>query len=240
MREALMHSCNVYMFEMVQAVGYDPIYEMARQVGIGQYAGLFPNLEETPVQKELKYGNLPGNDIKRNVIDQCNLSIGQGALTASPLQMAMVAATIANGGTLYRPRLVQKWRTEPTEDYRRNPTWAIRRIDVPIEALELVRGGMYDVVMHEDGTAKKARVSGIEIAGKTGSAQYTKEKTASGDVIYGTHTWMISYAPFDFPRYAVAMLVEDGISGGNTVGPRLSALYENIFEYDGTLTKENG
>jgi len=236
LREALMHSCNVYMFEMAQAVGHEPILSMAEQFGLGQYAGLFPNLEETPEQKDLKYGNLPAK--ANNTIDLCNMSIGQGALTASPLQMAMVAATIANGGTLYRPRLVQKWKTAPDEEYRKNPSWAIRRIDVPMAALELVRGGMYDVVMDEDGTARKARVSGIEIAGKTGSAQYRER--VDGEVVDRVHTWMISYAPFDFPRYAVAILVEDGVSGGSTVGPRLSALYQNIFEYDGTLAKEEG
>jgi penicillin-binding protein 2 len=166
------------------------------------------------------------------------MSIGQGALTASPLQMAMVAATIANGGTLYRPRLVKKWRTAPGEEYRKNPSWAIRRIDVPIEALDQVRNGMHDVVMNEDGTAKKARVAGIEIAGKTGSAQYKKK--VGDEVVNSVHTWMISYAPFDFPRYAVAILVEDGVSGGSTVGPRLSALYQKIFEYDGSLAKEEG
>jgi len=236
LRQALMHSCNVYMFEMAQAAGYEPIHSMARQFGLGQYAGLFPDLEKYPANKEAKYGNLP--ETARNTIDLCNLSIGQGAITASPLQMAMVAAAIANGGTLYRPRLVQRWRTDPDGEYRKNPTWAIRRIDVPIEALELVRGGMYDVVQDRRGTAKKARVPGIEIAGKTGSAQYTKGKDADGNIHYGVHTWMISYAPFDFPRYAVAFLVEDGVSGGNTVGPRLSALYQKIFEYDGSLKKE--
>jgi penicillin-binding protein 2 len=234
LREALMHSCNVYMFEMAQAVGYEAIRDMAGQFGLGQYAGLFPDLEEVPEQKELKYGNLPAH--ADNTIDLCNMSIGQGALTASPLQMAMVAATIANGGTLYRPRLVQKWRNAPDEEYRKNPTWAIRRIDVPMAALELVRGGMYDVVMDEDGTAKKARVPGLGIAGKTGSAQY--KKLVDGEVVESVHTWMISYAPFDFPRYAVAMLVEDGVSGGNTIGPRLSALYQKIFEYDGTLARK--
>ena len=237
LRQALMHSCNVYMFEMVQEVGYEPIHDMAQQFGLGQYAGLFPDLE-MPEQKDKKYGNLPASAY--NTTDACNMVIGQGAITASPLQMAMVAATIANGGTLYRPRLIQKWRTAPDREYQRNPTWAIRRIDVPEAALELVRGGMHDVVMDPQGTAKKTRVPGIEIAGKTGSAQYTKDKTPAGDVIYGTHTWMISYAPCDFPRYAVAMLVEDGVSGGNTVGPRLSALYQKIFEYDGTLQKEEG
>jgi penicillin-binding protein 2 len=238
MREALMHSCNVYMFDMAQAIGYEPVHEMARQFGLGQYAGLFPDLEVAPEQKELKYGNLP--DSAYNSVDLCNMSIGQGAITASPLQMAMVAGAIANGGTLYRPRLVEKWRHTPGDEYRKNPTWAIRRIDVPVEALEVVRGGMYDVVMHEDGTATSVQVDGVEIAGKTGSAQYTKGKTPDGDVIYGTHTWMISYAPYNFPRYAVAMIVEDGNSGGTTVGPRLSALYRNIFEYDGTLDAGTG
>ena len=230
LRHALMHSCNVYMFEMVQEVGYEPIHEMARQFGLGQYAGLFPDLE-MPEQKDEPYGNLPASAY--NATDACNLVIGQGAITASPLQMAMVVATIANGGTLYRPRLVQKWRTAPDQEYHRNPTWAIRRIDIPMAALELVRGGMHDVVMHKNGTAKKARVPGIEIAGKTGSAEFKKK--VGDEVVDSTHTWMISYAPFDFPRYAVAFIVEDGVSGGNTVGPRLSALYQKIFEYDGTI-----
>jgi penicillin-binding protein 2 len=234
LREALMRSCNCYMFEMAQDVGFDPIHAMAEELGIGQYAGLFPNLTEQPAQQDLKYGNLPATAI--NNIDLCNMAIGQGAITTSPLQMAMVTATIANGGTLYRPRLVKKWRTNPDNGYNRNPTWAIRRIDVPIEALELVRGGMYDVVQDRDGTAKKARVDGIPIAGKTGSAQY--RKNVDGEVINSVHTWMISFAPFDFPRYAVAMVVEDGVSGGNTVGPRLSSLYTKLFEYDGTLKKE--
>ena len=152
--------------------------------------------------------------------------------------MAMTVAAIANGGTLYRPRLVKKWRNAPEEEYRDNPTWANKRIDVPVEALEIVRSGMRDVVQHEDGTAKQARVRGIEIAGKTGSAQF--RKLVDGEVVDSVYTWMISYAPFDFPRYAVAILVEDGVSGGNTVGPRLSALYQRIFEYDGTLKKEEG
>jgi penicillin-binding protein 2 len=233
-RQALMYSCNVFMFEMVQEVGYESIRAMANEFGIGQYAGLFPDLDEAPEQKELKYGNLPATAL--NTTDACNMAIGQGALTASPLQMAMVAATIANGGRLYRPRLVQKFRYRPGEEYRENPTWAIRRIDVPMEALEVVRGGMHDVVMDPEGTAKKARVADIEIAGKTGSAQYKKK--VNGEVVNSVHTWMISYAPFQFPRYAVAMIVEDGVSGGNTVGPRLSLLYRKIFEYDGTLRKE--
>jgi len=236
LREALMHSCNVYLFEMAQEFGFGPIHDMAKAFGLGRYAGLFPDLEEDPANKELKYGNLPAKAV--NAIDLCNMAIGQGAITASPLQMAMAVAAIANGGTLYRPRLVKQWRHAPDEDYRENPAWANHRIDVPIRALELVRGGMYDVVQHPDGTAKQARVSGVDIAGKTGSAQY-KERV-DGEVVSKVHAWMVSYAPFNFPRYAVAFVVEDGVSGGSTIAPRLGALYQRIFEYDGTLKQGAG
>ena len=233
LRQALMHSCNVYMYEMAQQVGYQPIHDMAKDFGLGQFTGLFPDLEAKPVHLIKPYGNLP--DKALNTIDLCTLAIGQGKITVAPLQMAMVAATIANGGTLYRPRLIKQWRTTPDQPYQPNPSWAIRRIDIPSHALEVVRGGMYDVVMHYDGTAKKARVKGIKIAGKTGSAQYRLR--TNGEVKTHVHTWMISYAPFDFPRYAVAMIVEDGKSGGSTVGPRLHKLYKNLFKYDGTLSR---
>jgi penicillin-binding protein 2 len=234
LRQALMHSCNVYMFKMAQETGFECIHSMAEQFGLGQYAGLFPALDKPQEQKASKYGNLPDNAL--NTIDLCNMSIGQGAITASPLQMAMVAATIANSGTLYRPRLVRKWRTGPNEEYNNNPSWAIRRVEASMEAFELVRGGMYDVVEHPDGSAKAAHVPGVLIAGKTGSAQYRKQ--VDGEVVGAVHAWMISFAPYDFPRYAVAMMVEDGVSGGRTIGPRLHELYTKIFEYDGTLEKE--
>ena len=59
-----------------------------------------------------------------------------------------------------------------------------------------------------------------------------------GEVVSSVYAWMISFAPYDFPRYAVAMMVEDGVSGGTTIGPRLSALYQKMFAYDGTLKTE--
>ncbi len=235
LRETIMCSCNVYMFRMALEAGFEPIHYIAEQMGIGQYAGLFPDLEEPPEQKDIKYGNLP--DTANNDIDLCNMAIGQGALLASPLQMAMATVAIANGGTLYRPRLVKKWRTGTDEAYNDNPTWAIRHIDAPTEAFELVRGGMLDVIEDRRGTGGKARVPGMAIAGKTGTAQYNKR--VNGEVVESQYTWMVSFAPYDFPRYAVAMIVEDGIFGGSTVGPRLSYLYQKIFEYDGTLAKED-
>ena len=236
MQEALMYSCNIYFYEIAQEMGYSSIYETARAFGIGQYAGLFPDLKAPPEHQEMRYGNLP--ETAANPTDLCNLSIGQGQLLTSPLQMAMVVKAIANGGTLYRPRLVRQFRTQPDLPYQENPTWAIRRIDVEIESLEKVRKGMRDVVMHPNGTARSAQVKGVSIAGKTGSAQYRKKV---GDQVEDrVYAWMISYAPYESPRYAIAMLVEEGVSGGQTIAPRLSQLYRMLFEYDGTLSGGQG
>ncbi|MBN2703005.1 MAG: hypothetical protein JXR23_02240 [Pontiellaceae bacterium] len=226
-RQALEKSCNVYMYQMALDVGYEPMYRMARDFGIGQVTGLFPdlnNLDGGIIANGAKYGNLPETAVGK--VGACNLSIGQGDLVVAPLQMAMVASAIANGGSLYRPRLIHRYRFGPDLPYQTIQTQRIRKIDIPADALAIVRGGMYDVVMGGEESAKVVQVGDIKIAGKTGTAQYGPEQQ---------NTWMISYAPFDNPRYAIAFIVEDGEYGGTTVAPRLHELYEDIFEYDGTI-----
>lgn len=230
LRQTLEKSCNVYMYKMALEVGYEPIYRMASDFGLGKPVGLFPDVEDLsnrPMTKGDKYGNLPEKAIGR--AGTCNLAIGQGDLVVAPLQMAMVASTIANGGHLYRPRLIKKFRFAPDRPYEINPTSKIRRISIPDDALMIVRGGMHDVVMGGNEAAKCVQVEDIVIAGKTGTAEYGPKELGK------KNTWMISYAPFDFPRYAIAFIVEDGVYGGTTVAPRLHELYSKIFHYDGTL-----
>ncbi|MEI6891021.1 MAG: penicillin-binding transpeptidase domain-containing protein [Pontiella sp.] len=232
-RQALEKSCNVYMYKMAIELGYGPIYRMAKEFGLGQPVGLFPDVEDlsgTFMIRGNKYGNLPEKAV--GLAGACNLSIGQGEIVVAPLQMAMVAATIANGGHLYRPRLIKKFRFSPDRPYETNPTSKIRYISIPAEALETVRGGMRDVVMGGAEAAKVVQVEGVIIAGKTGTAEYGSKKKGK------KNTWMISYAPFDFPRYAIAFIVQDGEYGGTTVAPRLHELYKKIFLYDGTITEE--
>ncbi len=234
LRQTLEHSCNVFMYKMGVEIGYEPIYKMAKAFGLGQPVGLFPDLveDEAPagfMQRGNKYGNLPEKAVGQAGV--ANLSIGQGKLVVAPLQMALVAATIANGGNLYRPRLIEKFRFSPDSPYQTNPNSRIRHIPIPAAALELVRGGMHDVVMGGLESAKCVQVGDVVIAGKTGTAEYGKYPNGNSR----KHTWMISFAPFDFPRYAIAFIVEDGVYGGTTVAPRLHELYSKIFRYDGTL-----
>jgi cell division protein FtsI/penicillin-binding protein 2 len=132
-------------------------------------------------------------------------------LLATPLQMAVLAATIANGGTVYRPHLV-KSDMPPVPSHRMNWSQA---------ALETVRGGMRDVVFQ--GTGRRAQVAGTQVSGKTGTA----EVDVKG--VRHKNTWFLAFAPSDAPRVALVMLVEDGESGGRTVAPLVHDVLVSIF-----------
>jgi penicillin-binding protein 2 len=222
LREALKFSANVYFFKTALACGPEPILQQALAAGLGQKTGVEVDFERSGVvpdkkwQKENRTGWSDG--------DTCNLAIGQGYLAVTPIQMAMFTATIANGGYLYRPRLVQAYREPGSDAYVLNPGHRVGKMNWSEAALLTVRGGMHDVIMEKDGTGCRAAVEGFDFAGKTGTAEYGVKGEGT------KHTWMIAFAPFDNPQYAVAMLVEDGDSGGGTVGPCMKVLMEGLYE----------
>jgi penicillin-binding protein 2 len=222
LREALKFSANVYFFKTALACGLEPIVQQALAAGLGQKTGVEVDYESSGVVPDEKWQQ--DNKTGWSDGDTCNLAIGQGYLAVTPIQMAMLTATIANGGYLYRPRLVQAYREPASADYILNPNHRIGKMDWSEAALFAVRGGMHDVIMDEKGTGRRAAVDGLDFAGKTGTAEYGVKGEGS------KHTWMIAFAPFDNPQYAVAMLIEEGDSGGGTVGPRLKILMEGLYE----------
>ncbi|HPJ57592.1 MAG TPA: penicillin-binding transpeptidase domain-containing protein, partial [Kiritimatiellia bacterium] len=144
-------------------------------------------------------------------------------LLVTPLQLAMYAAALANGGTLWQPRLVRRIvRTDGAAQEIAaapapvGPRWAPRNI-------RTVREGMRDAVNAPDGSGKRAALPGVTVAAKTGTAEYGPKGAGL------KMTWMIAFAPFDDPRYAVALLVEDGVSGGTTAAPRVRRLLAQVF-----------
>jgi len=221
MRQAMKFSANVYFFKTALACGPEPIIQQALAAGLGQKTGVEVDFESSgtiPDEKWQKDNRTGWSDG-----DTCNLAIGQGYVTATPIQMAMLTATIANGGYLYRPRMVQAYRQPGSEDYVLNPNHRIGKMNWSAAALRAVRNGMRDVIMEKDGTGHRAAVEGFEFAGKTGTAEYgLKEEGAK-------HTWMTAFAPLDNPQYAVAILIEDGDTGGLTVGPCLKVLMEGLY-----------
>lgn len=223
LREAIRFSCNVYFFRAGLAIGNDSIARWARQFGLGARTGIALDTETA--------GLVPDGAWKRDRFgdgwrdgDTCNLAIGQGATLVSPLQMAVYAAALANSGTVFTPNL--RLDVQPDRDLPGigGNSSGGRPLRVSPAHLREIRLGMLEVVMAQDGTGRRARVPGFEVAGKTGTAEYGRKEEGK------KRGWMIAFAPYDAPRFAVAMMVEDADSGGTTVAPRMQSLLATLLD----------
>lgn len=214
LRKAIEQSCNAYFCQLGLLCGNELIHDMAAKFGFGQKTGIDLGMEMA--------GLLPDEPWKKRVLhdgwrkgDTCNLSIGQGALVVTPLQIVVYVSAIANGGNVYKPRIIK-------ENDRDDGT-LVRKMNWSKESLRILRNGMHDVIQADTGTGKRARIVDVEMAGKTGTAEYGPKAARK------KNAWMIVFAPFDKPRYAIAMVIEEGISGGLTIAPRIREITQGIF-----------
>ncbi|MFO1492953.1 MAG: penicillin-binding protein 2 [Kiritimatiellia bacterium] len=229
LRGAIERSCNVYFFDLGRDTGWDFIYHMAESMGFGHRTGI----ELGPAVE--KPGILPNDTWKRQNIgtrwtegDTCNGSIGQGFVSVTPIQMAVAIGSIANGGKLMRPRLVAGVRDPVTGRVEPTQPEILNELGWPREALELVRGGMHDVINADHGTGRSARVAGVDYAAKTGTAQFG----ARGNNQY--HAWMVAFAPFDHPKYVVTLVLDSSDAAGVSAAPRMKRVIEGLFPPGGT------
>ncbi len=229
LESAIRVSCNAFFYQYGNAAGIDNIVAVGNMLGFGQKSGL-------PLSGEAS-GILPGPEWMRANYPRerwssgqtANASIGQGFVLTTPLQMAMVAATVANGGTSYYPRLVDKVVAQDGTTIRQEPI-KIRANLVESgftpEEIEKVRRGMWDVVNRGGGTAASARIKNYEVAGKTGTAQFWRGR------VKDNHTWFIAFAPYEKPRYAVAVIVQGAQSGGGVAAPIAAKILADIFKME--------
>jgi penicillin-binding protein 2 len=220
LHRALVQSCDIYFYEVGLRLGIDRIAKWSRRFGLGAATGLdldkeMPGLVASSAWKQARF-HRPWRQG-----DTFSVSIGQGYNLATPLQMARVAAAIANGGIVYKPYLVEKVES-PAGDilYQAKPT-VQHRLGASPATLNLVRQALVDVV--NNGTGKAARLSRIQVAGKTGTSQVVaidrdnpKKRRNRRDE---DHAWFVAYAPAEDPRVAVAVLVEHGGHGGSAAAP---------------------
>ena len=229
LESAIRVSCNAFFYQYGNAAGIDEIVAIGNMLGLGQKSGL-PLSGEAP-------GILPGPEWMRvnrprerwSSGQTANVSIGQGYVLTTPLQMAMLAATVANGGTSYFPRLVDKIVAPDGTLVRQEPVKvraSMLDLGFTPEKIELVRRGMWDVVNRGGGTAPAARIKGNEVAGKTGTAQFWRGG------VKDNHTWFIAFAPYNEPRYAVAVLVQGAQSGGGVAAPIAAKILSDIFKME--------
>lgn len=229
LESAIRVSCNAFFYQYGNLAGIDHIVAVGNLLGLGQRSGL-------PLSGEAA-GILPGpqwlqvNHPRERWTSghTANVSIGQGYVLTSPLQMAMVTATMANGGTSFYPRIVDKIISPDGEVVRQEPVKIRAELlenGFTEEQIERVRKGMWDVVNRGGGTASSARIKGYEVAGKTGTAQFWRGG------IKDNHTWFIAFAPYDEPRYAVAVIVQGAQSGGGVAAPIAAKILADTFKLE--------
>lgn len=234
LHKAIVQSCDVYFYQLGPRIGIDRIAKWARAFGLGDKTGLALDDERT--------GLVPDTEWKRKRYRQpwypgetVSIGIGQGYLTVTPLQLANMMAAVANGGTLYRPRLVSRVESVDGATVREYGPEKIRTIDIKPETLERIRKALADVVKAPGGTGGAARSNLVEIAGKTGTAQVVEMKggyvkTEQLTYFNRDHAWFVSYAPVENPKIAVVVLVEHGGHGGDAAAPLAKKVIEKYIE----------
>ena len=232
-KRALFKSSNSYFITNgTHVAGIDKIAELARRLHLGEKIGL-PTMQEAagnfPSARDLRSGWTEGNT--------ANICIGQGEMDVTPLQMAVMTAALANGGRVLYPRLVDRLESQdPTSvtPPEVEPKGRVRdQLGVRAANLKLLHEAMLADTENPEATAYKAfqarnRNAGatriMRVCGKTGTAQKKDEHGRPADKI----TWFISFAPFEQPKYAVVVMVEDGGSGGGTCAPIAAEVYSAL------------
>ncbi|CCK80125.1 penicillin-binding protein 2 [Desulfobacula toluolica] len=233
--KALTQSCDVFFYQAGDKAGVDTLAQYAKGCGLGKKTGIMLDNE--------RKGLVPTSAWKKKRYNEAwqggetlSIAIGQGFNLVTPLQMAVFMAAVGNGGTLYRPIIVKT-----IEDSHGS---IIKKIDPEItgslpassETLDIVRKGLLNVVQGDRGTARGIRLTGIEIAGKTGTAQVFSikkgEKIDPEKLRYNLrdHAWFIAYAPAEKPVIAVSVIIEHGEHGSSSAAPVAGALIEQYIQ----------
>jgi len=220
MEQAITESCDIFFYQLGLRVKVDRLAHWTREFGFGEPSGIdlpgeAAGVVPDPDWKQNKEGLpwFPGNTVM--------MSIGQGYLLATPLQLALMVSAVANGGSLVQPHLLKRV-TSPEGDPVAEPINAARaQLVLDVEALHLVQRGMEGAVASRKGTAWRARVAGLSVAGKTGTAQNPHGED---------HAAFVCFAPVESPQIVIAIVVENGGEGGLTAAPIARRMLEHHFK----------
>jgi penicillin-binding protein 2 len=230
LHSALAESCDVYYYEIGQTLGLDRMARVAEDLGFGSPTGLGLNGEVPGLVPTMDYyKNVPSGFQKGFVL---NTAIGQGDTKVTVMQVAMAYAAIANGGKLWVPQLVERVQTASGTVVQAFAPRLRRQLAASPESLARIRAALYDAVNHPKGTSWSARVPGLDVAGKTGTAQTRKNhkgQGADGDD-NNDHAWFASFGPAHNPKIAVVVLIERGGFGAKAATPTAMEIYQGYFD----------
>lgn len=231
LRKSLRESCDVFYYQLGEKLGVDKIAAAAQAFKLGsplgvellnEKSGLIPTTE----WKQKRYGKrwFHGETIP--------VSIGQGAVLLTPIQMVSMTATIANDGTIYRPHLVKRIVDADGKTLRETTPEIIGTASFSKESFKLVKQGMLDVVNAPGGTGGAARQYDVKVAGKTGTSQVVRMGGSKAGTAYQfrDHALFVAFAPFEKPEIAVAVVIEHGEHGGAAAAPIASRILRTYFD----------
>jgi penicillin-binding protein 2 len=243
LRDALKQSCDVYFYNVGLQLGIDRIADFARGFFLGRRSGIplgdeKPGLVPTSSWKERRFGEvwMKGETV--------SASIGQGFNLVTPMQLALTYAAIANGGVLLKPRVVLRREGRDGRVVEADDPVVLGHVPVAPEYLALIRDALEAVVGEPHGTGGRARLPGVRVAGKTGTAQVVQLKHTEDleedevPIKYRDHAWFISFAPVDAAEIVVAVLVEHGGHGSSAAAPIAQRVLARYFEKRGVREGE--
>ena len=240
--KALAESCDVYFYKAGNQLGIDTIATYARLFGLGEKTGITLPSERS--------GLVPSSEWKRKAKrepwypgETISISIGQGFLTVTPIQMAKVAAIVATNGRVVQPRLFKASRLRRTGNLKEEPGTSIQQLAIPPITFAHIKEGLAAVVTK--GTAQRAKSDRVSIAGKTGTAQVValkpdgdKDKNKELQKEFRDHAWFVAFAPLEHPKIAVAVLVEHMGHGGSASAPLAKTLIEAFMSFQ-TISQDH-
>ena len=240
--KALSESCDVYFYKLGQELGVDRLAWYARAFGLGESTGVDLDHEEgglvpTAAWKKRRFG------VAWQKGETLSIVIGQGFNLTTPLQMAMVAAAVGNGGTRYRPQIVKTIRTADGKTIFESEPAVVGKLPVSEASLQIVKEGLFQVVNDRHGTAWRSRLEGVIMCGKTGTAQVVgrREESADGETEaepIKDHAWFVAYAPSENPTIAVSVMVEHGEHGSSAAAP-VAAEMIRFYLFGGPIPEDS-
>jgi len=218
MVDAIAHSCNVYFYTLGKDLGIERFNKYMQKLGVGEKTGIDLPAEAMGIipsaqwkEREVKEIWFPGDSI--------NLSIGQGYLLLTPLQVQNVITAIAADGEIYKLHLVKKIISADGNTVKEIKPEIYRKLNISPDTFKIVKEGLRQTILK--GTGWRANIKELAVAGKTGTAENPQGET---------HAWFIGFAPYENPEVCITVFLENGGEGGEAAAPIARAMLEKYFD----------
>ncbi|MEW6377549.1 MAG: penicillin-binding protein 2 [Thermodesulfobacteriota bacterium] len=238
LHRAIVESCDIYFYQVGLKVGVDQLAHYAREFGLGRPTGILlphekPGIVPTTSWKKRRFG------VPWYSGETLSLSVGQGYLNTTPLQLVTLISAIANDGKFFLPQVVERVEDIYGNRLKEYPPFEMGKVRLSEKTLRVIQEALMGAVNEPHGTGWASALKEVKVAGKTGTAQVVRmpENFKKGDMDrmplkFRDHAWFVAYAPFENPRISIAVLVEHGGYGGAAAAPIAKKVIEKYLSLD--------